>query len=405
MLSPDVEQALLRAGRRVPVCDRILIVDDEEENLDVLSALLEDRWTVYTARDGLEAFELLSAKGPFDVVIADQRMPRMTGVELLTEIAAHAPNTVRIVLTAYSDVEPMMQALNRGSVYRFILKPYDADEMRSVVADAMRLKATSAAAVELYDVLTERRNKLADTLGSLERAEGHLVTTERVATLGKLVAGILHDLNNHAFSFSLLLGDIRESGRASLEGVAERAWSAFSDHLELLRLIHSYARACPLEVQRTVISTETFVAKTLQVFSLQSDRRGHQIIPRIHPDAAVISVDETQLRQALVVLLEGLTEIEPRASLVRLDFMPAEGDDLCIQITVEGRDHEAPPGAEDGESTGSDSGPPGLALGIEIAHLVAASHGGQVEFHSVPGRGTRAMLWLPSALARRGRDE
>jgi CheY-like chemotaxis protein len=403
MVSPDVEKALRGAGRDVPRCDRVLLVDDEQENLDVLSAVLEDRWTVVSAHDGVEALDLFTSKGPFDVVIADQRMPRMMGVELLTRIAADAPETIRIVLTAYSDVAPMMEALDRGLVYRFMLKPYDADEVRAIVADAMRLKASTAAIAALSEALVERRNKLAATLDSLQRTQGHLVATERVATLGKLVAGIVHDLNNHAFSFSLLLEEIRKSGRPALEQAAERAWRAFADHLELLRLVHGYARACPIEARIAAVPAETFVEKTIRVSSLQADRRSRRVVPHIHPGVEVIRIDETQLRQALVVLLENITESCSDDASVLLELLPAHGGDLCVQVSEE-VSAAADTSPDDGATRGRTAQPTRLELGIEIAQMVAASHGGQLEVHHVPGRGTRAMLVLPGALRQRGED-
>jgi len=94
-----------------------LLVDDEPENLEVYVALFEDVWDVHTDGSGTEALAILKSGCAVDLIIADQRMHGMTGVELLTLIAEQRPDIVRIVLTAYSDVEPMLVAINRAKAW------------------------------------------------------------------------------------------------------------------------------------------------------------------------------------------------------------------------------------------------------------------------------------------------
>ena len=118
MDSKTLEDVLRRLGLTPPTCRRILVVDDEPDVLAVLEATLEDAWEVHTARDGPEALQLLDELDAVDLVISDQRMPGMTGVDLLAVVAERAPETVRMVLTGYSDVAPIADAVNRGSVYR-----------------------------------------------------------------------------------------------------------------------------------------------------------------------------------------------------------------------------------------------------------------------------------------------
>ena len=142
----------------------VLVVDDEPENLIALSALLEDAYKVHTAGSGLEALALLAAGVSIDLVIADQRMAGMTGIQLLTAVAAQYPHIMRVMLTAYADVEPMLDAVNRGSVFAFVVKPCEPEELRATVAEALRMKDRATLLQRLVAEYAERRTLLDGTL-------------------------------------------------------------------------------------------------------------------------------------------------------------------------------------------------------------------------------------------------
>ena len=121
---PDPFKPALDLGLPKPVCRRVLLVDDESEVLAVLEALLDDDWDVTTAQSGSDALEVLNGEETIDPIITDQRMPEMTGVELLQRVSDSHPDLYRMVLTAYSDVDLIVAAINQGKVDQFILKPW-----------------------------------------------------------------------------------------------------------------------------------------------------------------------------------------------------------------------------------------------------------------------------------------
>ncbi len=114
----------------------ILFVDDEEHNLTVFEAAFDDDYQVYTADSAPDALKLL-AEHEIHVVITDQRMPGMTGVQLLQELVDNYPQAVRIVLTAYSDIEVVIQAINVGRVYQYVTKPWDEDDFKIIIDHAL----------------------------------------------------------------------------------------------------------------------------------------------------------------------------------------------------------------------------------------------------------------------------
>ena len=115
---------------------KILIVDDEPANLRMLGRLFNDRYDVFTAGSGPEALELLDVHD-FALIITDQRMPGMTGIEFLKQAAKIRLHTVRIILTGYTDVDALVEAINSSVVYKYITKPWSNTDLQQTVQRAI----------------------------------------------------------------------------------------------------------------------------------------------------------------------------------------------------------------------------------------------------------------------------
>jgi len=113
----------------------VLYVDDEENNLNSFRAALRRNYNIYTAMSGEEGIEILS-KTDIHVIVTDQRMPHMTGVQFLQHIP-DAQDNVKIILTGFSDMESIIEAINTGKVYRYITKPWDKDELKITIDNAI----------------------------------------------------------------------------------------------------------------------------------------------------------------------------------------------------------------------------------------------------------------------------
>ncbi len=125
----------------------ILIVDDEPRVLDALEAILAAEFRVLRAGHGEEALACLAAERDVAVILTDQRMPGMTGIELLRRSQERTPDAMRIVLTAYTDVDSLMEAINTGRIYHFVPKPWDPSELLLAVrraAERWRLQGENA---------------------------------------------------------------------------------------------------------------------------------------------------------------------------------------------------------------------------------------------------------------------
>ena len=117
---------------------KVLFVDDDERVLNALKSLFRDTYEVFIANGGEAAIEALKDTQPH-IVVSDQRMPGMPGVELLRQVRKLMPRTVRILLTGYSDLAAMVGSINEGEVFRFVKKPWDNDEIKATIAEAAAL--------------------------------------------------------------------------------------------------------------------------------------------------------------------------------------------------------------------------------------------------------------------------
>jgi class 3 adenylate cyclase/DNA-binding response OmpR family regulator len=116
---------------------KILVVDDEPDNLDLLYRTFRRDYRVFRSEEGHEALKILEQEQDIAVIISDQRMPNMSGTELLSITATNYPDTMRIILTGYTDVEDLVDAINSGKVFKYVTKPWDAENLKAIVEQAL----------------------------------------------------------------------------------------------------------------------------------------------------------------------------------------------------------------------------------------------------------------------------
>jgi diguanylate cyclase (GGDEF)-like protein len=120
-----------------PVRKRLLVVDDEPGNCDLLTRIFEAEYEVHTAADGEQGLRLARSLRP-DVVITDQRMPVMSGVDFLTHLKQELPHTIRVLLTGYSDYASLLDAVNVARIHHYVEKPFHTVDLRTVVRALVR---------------------------------------------------------------------------------------------------------------------------------------------------------------------------------------------------------------------------------------------------------------------------
>jgi C4-dicarboxylate-specific signal transduction histidine kinase len=273
---------------------KVLFVDDDESNLIVSQAVCGDEFDVLTAADGAQALALMRTN-EVAVIVSDQRMPNMTGVELLEQVHLEFPDTARVLVTAYSDAHAAIDAINRGRVRRFLKKPWEPSELRAEIMDGL----------ERYS--TQRRIK------ELER---RLIQTERVYALGIVAAGIGHELRNPiswiatnlAHSLTELADlrralDGRDGGHAAkideIQAALQDANTGTERVIEIVSAIQlSMVRPAS---ENELVSLEEVVRLALRLVEGDLRRAGH--VELDVQSSARVSGSRTQLSQIVVNLL------------------------------------------------------------------------------------------------------
>jgi len=149
---------------------RILFVDDERNVLRSLErTFLDEDYEILTANSGAEGLQTLQEVSPIQVVISDYRMPEMTGVEFLREVCKKWPDTVRIVLSGYADTASIVSAINEGEIYKFIPKPWNDDELKVTIINALERYNLNKKNQELAEALKAKNEELERINDDLER--------------------------------------------------------------------------------------------------------------------------------------------------------------------------------------------------------------------------------------------
>lgn len=364
----------------------VLYVDDERNNLTVFRLAFSDEFTVRTAQSGEEALAIL-AREKISVLLADQRMPGMTGTVLAEKVKEQHSDVVRMIVTAYTDSRAAVDAINRGEVYRFISKPWREEELRSILRTAVDVSALGA------------------MVGDLQLK---MLRSERLASLGFATAGVTHDMKTPLGTLTLgldLLG--RQLGR--LEGSTDKPLdemrrvlgdcrAAAGQLRSLIETIRSHVRENPASFQK--VRPADLAESTLRLCRSEILARAQLTLERA--ESPVIRGDPVQLGQVLLNLLINAAQAIPDGEDVSLHRIR-----LCIdsangwaRVRVSDTGKGIPP--EDRERIfepffSTRSGEGGTGLGLAIVRDVVQRHGGKIEVESEPGRGTTMTVLLPAA--------
>lgn len=173
---------------------KILVVDDEPDNLDLLYRTFYREFKVLRAENGPAALNILSKEGDVAVIISDQRMPYMSGTEFLSLTATQYPDIIRIILTGYTDVEDLVEAINSGKVFKYVTKPWNDSELKAVVHQA----------VDTHNVLKARTRELRRSLRQ-ESLLNAVTSTIRSALSYRQILQTIGQTVGHIFETSYCL--------------------------------------------------------------------------------------------------------------------------------------------------------------------------------------------------------
>jgi signal transduction histidine kinase len=379
----------------------VLVIDDEPDVLSSVKDLLRLDYRVLGATRAREAIGILEQEA-VDVIMTDQRMPEMTGVELLEEVRASHPDATRLLLTGYADIRAVIDAINRGNVYRYVTKPWDPEELHAVVRDAVERHSLLAERQQLLRTLQERNEALAQANIELE------MVSELKSNFIKVAS---HELRT---PLTILTGLSYVSVRADGVGPPLEGWlrhmANATDRLrrrvdQLTTMLALERFDSPMRRQRVdVFALLRDAADDVQPFI---DLRS-QTLAREYPDGlGTIDVEVGKIRDCLNHLLLNAVKFTPDGGCITLAASRRDGAvEIAVTDTGSGIDAAAARRIFEPFFTGFDvshhssgifeHGCQGLGLGLSVVKAFVEMHGGQVDVRSRPGEGSTFTILLPA---------
>ncbi len=396
---PRITALVERLGVGPTLTGGILLVDDEPFNLRVLRDLLEGRWTVHQASSGEEALAVAVAGAvPLDVVVADQRMPGMSGVDLLAELRTRRPDVAGIVITAFADMQALESAINRAQAFRFLRKPWEPPDVLQAIEQAGDFVAQRRTIGRLVELLARREEELRGSLDRLRSQQETLLHLERVSTLGRLASGIAHDLRNVLIGLRAAEGELQQLDVArDLREFLGLGLAQVDGLLHTLQTLREYSRGGTLELALGTVEPGRLVDDAVAISRMDlafRRRRVDVVAPR---DLPPLQADRQKLTQVLVNLIRNALQAtrDGGAVGVRAGILPG-GE---VELVVEDDGPGVPPSLRERlfEPFASGKGELGLGMGLYMARLVVERHGGRIAATRGALGGARFEVALPVA--------
>jgi signal transduction histidine kinase len=381
----------------------LLVVDDERDVLDSVRDWLRMQYRVITFERGTEALEYLRAGEVADVILSDQRMPGMTGVELLCQAKAIRPETARLLFTAYIDIRTVIDAINQGHVFRYITKPCDPEELSVIVRQAM----------EHHNLIVEKNHLLAE----LKESNARLLETNRLK--GAFIEVASHELNTPV---TVMLGmiDLWKLSQSQNASALERQWveriGAAAGRLaktveKMLKLVRNREFSQSIDAQP--IELEPLVRQAISDLAPYLEKRGQAVSVSIEPDIGSLEADASKIADVLMNLLANAVKFTPDGGTIRLEVRaePPGGDWIRVSVRDQGagiceadQRHVFEPfftGFDTLRHSSGDYefGKRGIGLGLWLVKTFVELHGGRVEFACKPGDGATFSFSIPRSPA------
>lgn len=366
----------------------ILIVDDEPQNLIVLRNFLDGGYRVFEAQSGKHALEVAKS-AELDVVITDQRMPEMSGVELLEKLREFKPDVAGIVLTGFTDPPALISAINRARVFRFLKKPWQPDDILEAVRHASDHVHQSRAIERLVALLSKRTEELDASLAQVRKTQTQLLHMERLGTMGKLAAGVVHDLRNLMVSLGYIESvlqqrkvapDVLESVQVGTNGVGNL--------IHTLEAMHQFARGGGLTIEKTRISPSLVVKDAMAIARMDMGFRAHKVSVNVEENLPNVNGDRQKLTQVLLNLVRNAVQATGQWRHIGVEASRRSGR-VVFAVEDEGPGVPAELKQNLFKPFVSTKGEGGMGMGLYMAKLIIDSHQGEIAVVDRPQGGAR----------------
>jgi len=366
----------------------ILYVDDEEQALKYFRKSMGKDFTVLVATSVAEANTILDqAADTIGVVITDQRMPGALGVELLKRLRTKWPHIIRLLITAYSEIDDAVAAVNAGAIYKYVTKPADLNELR----------ITLTAAMELFLNQRERDTLLKERLSVIQR----MIVADRVRSLAAMAGGISHHLRNSMTALTCFLEEAaaaKSGDPATDPRFTEQLWAlAQKEREHLLQIIHRVAQTTTESNKNFAdeLSPNDLIGKSITAAAL-GDRK---VETKIGAPDGKIKLDSEGATIALQMLLKYVARLSDSSEPMTVaadSSQVGEAPGIRFRVTAGSKPYTEEDVAAFFTPFAFPANDPS-DLGVELlrAFSVAYQHGGDIIVNREPPSGPGFDLLLP----------
>jgi signal transduction histidine kinase len=379
----------------------LLIVDDEPDVVQSLRDLLRREYQVLGATHAREGLRLLQEQ-PVHVVMSDQRMPDISGVEFLRRVRHDCPDAIRLLFTGYADIKAVIDAINEGHVYRYITKPWDPDELRTVLHQAG----------EQYDLLQERQRLLEDLRRKnqeLEQANAELRQANALKEAFISVAS--HELRT-PLTILLSLPELALRMKPEDPMIADWFRRIQQAGTRLHRLVEQMLlmlRAGRFErpLERRPTECAALVREAVEDVRPFAEQRRQHLLVDLAADLGALDVEAGKIRICLDNLLINAIKFTPDNGTIEVrgrrdnDAVRLQVRDSGIGIAAADLPYIFEPFFTEVDVSRHSSGQfeygrRGLGLGLSLVRAFVHMHGGSVQVDSAAGRGSTFTITLPA---------
>ncbi|SIO16137.1 Signal transduction histidine kinase [Singulisphaera sp. GP187] len=380
-----------------PTLPTLLVVDDEPEVLRSVHDLLRLDYQVLTCRRGADALKVLESTEEIHVVMSDQRMPEMSGVELLHQARLIRPDATRLLFTAYADIRAVVDAINEGNIFRYIAKPWDPIELESVIRQAVDQHNLIVEKARLVDQLqlTNRQLVEANRLkAAFIEVASHELNTPVAVVLGMTELWKMSQGPNATPTEKGWVERIQGAGKR-LAGTVER----------LLKLVRSGQFGHTLSLEPTVL--EPLVREVVAGLHPYLEARGQSVTLVLDPELGIAQVDAAKFADILTNLLINAIKFTPDGGALRIAAGPHGPDQVRFEVADPGIGIEESdcPHLFEPFFTSFDTmhhssgdyqfGKRGMGLGLCLVKTFVELHGGTIEVASALGEGSTFAFIIP----------
>jgi signal transduction histidine kinase len=325
----------------------ILYLDDEESNLRIFRAAFKQYYKIFLAKSGQEGLDILR-ENDIQLIITDQRMPKMTGVEFLEKIIPDYPDTIRIILTGFSDIEDIIRALNKCSIYRYIVKPWNREEMKLTIDKALETWQLRFDNMRLMDELKDINNSLEEKIvqrtseltkinellkEAKERAEEAFKTKENflstmsheIRTPLNAIIGVAHLLKQSTLNHE------QADNVQILEFSAKNLLALINDILDLSKI-----ESGKVDLEKSEFNLRQLLYGIFRTMLPKAQEKGLALIENYGNDIPdVIACDQYRINQILTNLVGNALKFTEQGSVtLSVNLLQDHGEAVTLRFAV-----------------------------------------------------------------------